>query len=271
MTSLCIGICRNHSPLTLQRYEAPRFGSWTCPPAGHVNPLGEAAAILALDVDNVGVAAAAAAHPVLLGGIPDVPELVLLQPLAVVQRGLLQVRVARELAGGRVGGAVLDRRVAVAEVAEVVDVAGGEESTGGEGVYGRVTPLDGDSVLAMAPTREMTKNGEEGQRARTRSIQNPPLRSIIWKKSSYSLLRKKERRAISKLDQKWHMLYFSPSMASASISGRLFRPGSLRRISSGRGGLYSGSSSASSSASLSGCGSTNISHSPLDGRLFRRL
>ena len=41
---------------------------------------------------------------------------------------------------------------------------------------------------------------------RTRSIQNPPLRSIIWKKSSYSFDRNQSNRAISKLLQKWHML-----------------------------------------------------------------
>ena len=53
----------------------------------------------------------------------------------------------------------------------------------------------------------------------TRSIQNPPLRSIIWKKSSYCLLLNQLSLAISKFDQKWHMLYFSPSIASGSISG----------------------------------------------------
>lgn len=64
------------------------------------------------------------------------------------------------------------------------------------------------SELAHHPT--MTKllanmnpwmlRGEE--KARTRSVQNPPLRSIISKNSSYSLLRNQSKRAISKLLQK---------------------------------------------------------------------
>ena len=45
------------------------------------------------------------------------------------------------LARGGVDGAVLDGGVAVAEVAEVVDLVGGEEGAGGEGVDGCVAPL----------------------------------------------------------------------------------------------------------------------------------
>lgn len=87
---------------------------------------------------------------------------------------------------------MLDGGVSVAEVAEVVDVAGGEEHAGGEGVDWCVAPLW--YVLA---------NVTGGKRVvvRTRSIQNPPLRSIIWKKSSYSLLLNQLSLAISKLDQ----------------------------------------------------------------------
>ena len=46
-----------------------------------------------------------------------------------------------ERAGGGVSGTVLDGGVAVAEVAEVVDVGGGEEGAGCEGVDGGVAPL----------------------------------------------------------------------------------------------------------------------------------
>lgn len=52
-----------------------------------------------------------------------------------------EVGLAGELACGRVGGAVLDGGVAVAEVAEVVDVVGREEGAGCEGVDGCVAPL----------------------------------------------------------------------------------------------------------------------------------
>ena len=47
----------------------------------------------------------------------------------------------RRLTRWCIGGAMLDSGVAVADVAEVVDGAGGEEGAGGEGVDGGVAPL----------------------------------------------------------------------------------------------------------------------------------
>ena len=116
-------------------------GLWAGPAAGNINPLGQTAAFLALDVDDVGVAAASTTHAVLLGRVVRIPVGVLFDPLAFVACRHLKVRVSWELSGGRVGRAVLDGRVSIAEVAEVVDIARREESTGGEGVDGRVTPL----------------------------------------------------------------------------------------------------------------------------------
>lgn len=115
--------------------------SRTGPPARDIDPLRQTAALLALDIHNVRVAAAAAPHAVLLGRVKLFPVLVLLLPLALVERRHLEVGLAGQLAGGRVGGAVLDGGVAVAKVAEVVDVAGREEGAGGEGVDRRVAPL----------------------------------------------------------------------------------------------------------------------------------
>lgn len=118
--------------------------SRTGPPARDIDPLGQTAALLALDVLNVGVAPAAAADAVLLGRVELVPVLVLLEALALVERRHLEVGLARQLAHERgVGGAVLDRRVAVAKVAEVVDVAGRQERARGERVDRRVAPLFG--------------------------------------------------------------------------------------------------------------------------------
>lgn len=113
----------------------------TSPPARDVDPLGEARALLALDVDDVRVAAAPAAHAVLLGVVPPVPVLVLLEPLALVQGRLLQVRLPRQLQRRRVRGTVLDRRVPVPEVAEVVDVLRPQQDARRERVNGRVAPL----------------------------------------------------------------------------------------------------------------------------------
>lgn len=62
--------------------------------------------------------------------------------IAGVGAGEVEERFAGELAGGRVGGTVLDGGVAVAEVAEVVDLVRGEQGAGREGVDGCVAPLE---------------------------------------------------------------------------------------------------------------------------------
>ena len=92
--------------------------------------------------------------------------------------------------------------MSVPNIAEVVDVAYTEEGPGGEGVDGRVTPLQ--HVSSNSATKSATEAQQQANH--TRSIQKPPLRSIMSKNSRYSLLRKNDRRAISKFDQKWHML-----------------------------------------------------------------
>src|SRR3569833_1792274 len=142
--------CREPALFAIPRWEREgKNRSRAGPAAGHVDPLGEAAAVLALDIAKVRVAAAAAAAAVLLGRVPRVPILVLFDPLALVERRLLQVGIARKLAGGRVGGAVLVRGVQVDEVSEVVDVARGEEGSCGERGERGVSPLqEYDTLLA---------------------------------------------------------------------------------------------------------------------------
>jgi len=115
--------------------------SRTGPATGHIYPLGQAAAFLALDVNYVRIAATAAADTILLGRVIVFPVSVLLDALAVVERRLLQPGLAGELTRRSVGGTVLDRRVAIAKVAEVMDVAGPEEGAGGEGVNWSISPL----------------------------------------------------------------------------------------------------------------------------------
>ena len=56
---------------------------------------------------------------------------------------------AGELARGGVGGTVLDGGVAVAEIAEVVDIAWGEEGAGCEGVDGSVAPLSQNTNISF--------------------------------------------------------------------------------------------------------------------------
>lgn len=76
------------------------------------------------------------------------PVVVLLEPLALVGCRLLEERLTRQLAPKRrIGRAMLDGRVSVPKVAEVVDVARGQQSTGGERVDGRITPLWEDRLV----------------------------------------------------------------------------------------------------------------------------
>ena len=112
------------------------------PSAGDVDPFGHTAAFLAFYVDDIGIAATSAAHAILLWRVPMLPVIVLLESLALVHCRLLEVRLPRQLPSERrVGRAMLDGRVSVPKVTEVVDVARGQQSTGGERVDGRVTPL----------------------------------------------------------------------------------------------------------------------------------
>lgn len=115
--------------------------SGTCPAARHIDPLGQAGSFLALDVDNIRIAAAAAAHAVLLFRVPQVPVLVLFHSLLLIQRRLFQPRLAGELARGGVRRAVLDGRVPVAKVSKVVDVPRGEEGSCSQRVNWRISPL----------------------------------------------------------------------------------------------------------------------------------
>lgn len=124
----------------------------------NLHPLGDTTALLALDVDDVRVAATPTPDAVLLARVDLVPVLVLLAPVLpvlAVQRRRAEVDVRRLRVAARavvrrelvlpalrvVRRAVLDRRVSIADVAEVVDLLRREERAGRERVDGRIAPL----------------------------------------------------------------------------------------------------------------------------------
>lgn len=102
------------------------------PATGDLDPFCQTAALLALDIDDVGVAAASAADAVLLDRVWRGPVLVLFDSLLLILGGLFEIRLARQLPGGSVGGTMLDRGVSVTKITEVVDVFDGKESAGRE-------------------------------------------------------------------------------------------------------------------------------------------
>lgn len=93
------------------------------PASRNLNPLGKAAALLALDIHNVRITPASAADAVLLDRIRIRPVFVFFDPFLFVLRRHLQPRYPRKLAGRRIRRAVLDGRVPVSEVTEIMDIA----------------------------------------------------------------------------------------------------------------------------------------------------
>lgn len=61
------------------------------PTTSDLNPFGQAAALLAFDIDNVGVTAASASNSVLLDRVRCSPVLVFFNPLLLVVGGLFKV------------------------------------------------------------------------------------------------------------------------------------------------------------------------------------
>lgn len=97
--------------------------------------------MLALDINNVGVAAAAAAYTIFFDRVWGSPVLVLFDPLLLVLGRLLEVGFTRELASGGIGGAVLNGGVSIAEITEVMDVFWTEEGASRKRMDRSITPL----------------------------------------------------------------------------------------------------------------------------------
>lgn len=118
------------------------------PSTGNIDPFSKARSLLALDIDNVRVAAASASDTVLLLSVPVFPVLVFLDTLLFVEGCRFEVGLSGQLSGRRISGAVLDSGVSVSKVTEVVDVARGEEGAGCQGVDGGITPLSSVSLVS---------------------------------------------------------------------------------------------------------------------------
>lgn len=130
-----------------------REALWGGPATSHLNPFIKTAALLALDIHNIGIAAAAAANTVLLDGVRSGPVLIFLNALLLVFGGLFKVRLARQLPGGSVSWAMLDGGVPISKVTEVMDVTGSEKSTGGKRMNGSITPLSKKQSVLSIPKK----------------------------------------------------------------------------------------------------------------------
>lgn len=115
---------------------------WAGPTACNVYPFSQTATFFAFYIDNVSIAAAAAAHTVLFGRVPMLPVVVFLESLLLVGGSLLEEGFTGQLSAQRgVGWTMLDGGVAVSKIPEVMNVTRGKESASGKRVDGRVTPL----------------------------------------------------------------------------------------------------------------------------------
>lgn len=103
-----------------------RLSLWARPATRNIHPLGQTRPFLAFDIDNVSVASAATANAIFLGLIPVLPVLILFDAFLLVEGRRLQVWLTRQLSCRSIRRAVLYGSVPVAEVSEVVDVAGSQ-------------------------------------------------------------------------------------------------------------------------------------------------
>ena len=116
-------------------------GLWRCPSTSNLNPLVNAAAIFALNFRDIRITFASAAYPVLLDGIGIRPVFILLDALLLILRRHFQVRNARQLSCRSVGRTVLDRRVSVPNVPEIVHIARRKKSASSKRMNRSITPL----------------------------------------------------------------------------------------------------------------------------------
>ncbi len=117
-----------------------------CPTARDGHPFGEAAALLALDVDDVRVAPASTSHPVLLLRVVRFPVLVLFLALLLIERRLFEERRTRQLTCRSIRRTMLDGRMSVAEVPEVVDILGREQRARRQRMNRRIAPLPASAL-----------------------------------------------------------------------------------------------------------------------------
>lgn len=121
--------------------KADAIGLRRGPAASHINPFIKTTTLLALNVHDVGVAAAPTADTILLDGVRSGPVFIFLDALLLILRGLFEIRFAGELASRGIGRAMLDRGMPVTKIAEIMNITGGKKGTCGQGMNRSITPL----------------------------------------------------------------------------------------------------------------------------------
>ena len=111
------------------------------PATGDFYPFSKAATLLSLDVDNVRITFASAANAVLLFRVPRVPVLVFFSPLLLILGCHLQELWPFQLSGDSISWAVLDGRMPISKVTEVMDIFGAEQSACSERMNRGISPL----------------------------------------------------------------------------------------------------------------------------------
>ena len=133
MKSLLLLLCRLVIGKEATQYTSPSLLGRRRPSTGYVDPLRQAAAEFALDVDNVGITLASASNPILLYRVPRIPELILLFPFLFVLCGHLQEGRPGQLPVARcVCRAMLDCRMSIANVSKVMDVSWRQKNSSSE-------------------------------------------------------------------------------------------------------------------------------------------
>lgn len=97
--------------------------------------------MLALDIYDVRIAATAATNAVLLLLVPRVPVFVFLSSFPLIECSHFQVGRSFTLSCRCICGAMLNGRMPVSEVSEVMYIARCEKGASGEGVNRSISPL----------------------------------------------------------------------------------------------------------------------------------
>ena len=92
------------------------------PTAHRLHPFWCAATLLVFDFGDISVTPTPTSHPVLLLLVPSGPVVVLFEPCLLVFRCHLKVGFTRQLASRSICWTMLNRRMSVSEITEVVDI-----------------------------------------------------------------------------------------------------------------------------------------------------
>lgn len=118
-----------------------RLFSRRSPATSNVDPFCQAASLFSFDIDNVRVAPATAAYAVLLDRIRRGPVFIFFESFLFVFRSHFQKRNARKLSSWCVRGTMLNGRVTVAKISEIVNVTRCEQCASSQRMDWRITPL----------------------------------------------------------------------------------------------------------------------------------